>query len=540
MRERIAGQIVDATTRRIFAGVVHVEDGRIAAIEEGGDGGAYLMPGFVDAHVHVESSMLTPAMFAAAASVHGTVATVSDPHEIANVLGDAGIEFMLADAARVPLKFMFGAPACVPATHFETAGATLGVEATRRWLNDPRIGYLSEMMNWPGVLSRDREVMAKIEAAKSAGKPVDGHAPGLRGEQAKRYHEVGISTDHECFTLAEALDKLAAGAKILIREGSAARNLQALWPLVGTHRGRVMLCCDDKHPNDLVHGHINDIAARLIAYGIDVFDVLAAACITPVEHYRLPVGLLRLGDPADFIEVEDLKRFNVRRTWIDGKLVAEGGSSRMTVAPAEPINRFEAKPTTPADIRIAARSSRVRVIVVDDGQIVTRRSVEAVKVIDGAAAADATRDLLKIAVVNRYKPARPAAAFVQGFGLKRGAIAGSVAHDSHNIIAVGADDASLRRAVNAVIERRGGLAVVDGDQTHALALPVAGLMSTQSCGQVAKQYDLLETAARSLGSTLRSPFMTLSFMSLLVIPTLKLSDKGLFDGEKFAFVDLFA
>ena len=544
MMEEIKGNIVDITVRRIYPGCIRFENGRIVSVQPiDGTFKTFLLPGFIDAHVHVESSMLTPGHFAAAAVVHGTIASVSDPHEIANVLGIEGIEFMLRDGATVPFKFCFGAPSCVPATPHETAGASLDVDATRLLLADARIGYLSEMMNWPGVLGGDTFVLAKIAAAIAVGKPVDGHAPGLRGADAARYHAAGISTDHECFTLAEALDKLAVGASILIREGSAARNLEALWPLIGSHVGRVMLCSDDKHPNDLVRGHVNELCARLVAKGADLYDILMAACVVPARHYRLPVGLLRAGDPADFIEVRDLETFAVPRTWIDGTLVAEGGRALFSPVAATALNRFQCESLLPHQLQVVAQSESMRVIVVDDGQIVTRqqRLAPTISQVHGnpLATADPSRDLLKIVVLNRYSLAPPAVAFVQGFGLQRGAIAGSVAHDSHNIIAVGVSDAEICLAINGVIAEQGGLSVADGSQLEVLPLPIAGLMSLHDCATVAKRYEELEAAAISIGSSLRSPFMTLSFMALLVIPSLKLSDRGLFDGEKFEFVPLF-
>jgi adenine deaminase len=559
----ISANIIDLHNRRIYPGTLGVADGRIVSIQPTSSPcDTYILPGFIDAHVHVESSMLTPSNFAAAAVVHGTVASVNDPHEIANVLGVEGVQFMLRDAQHVPFKFAFGCPSCVPATTFETAGSTIDVEQTRQLLADPRIGYLSEMMNWPGVLQRDPQVMAKINAALALNKPVDGHAPGLRNHDAASYHATGISTDHECFTLDEALDKLDAGAKILIREGSAARNLDALWTLIDMHPGRIMLCSDDKHPNDLVRGHINQLCARLIANGCDLFNILNAACVVPIDHYKLPVGLLRSGEPADFVEVADLKQFNVLRTWIDGQLVAEGGRSLLSTSlcleervaesarPGEGThvqpnahafpNNFECAATRAADFHVPTQPGELRVIAVHDGQIVTaNRQLPATNNGSSLTVADPSRDLLKITVVNRYRKARPAVGFVHGFGLKHGAIAGSVAHDSHNIIAVGADDEALAAAVNAVIEYRGGLAVADGNGTDVLPLPIAGLMSDLPCARVAETYDRLEAAARSLGSGLHSPFMTLSFMALLVIPALKLSDRGLFDAERFAFTPLF-
>ena len=483
--------------------------------------------------------MLTPAHFARAAVVHGTVATVSDPHEIANVLGVPGVEFMLDNARGIRFKFAFGAPPCVPATAFETAGAELGVDDVVRLLDDDRIYYLSEVMNFPGVLSGDPGLAAMIAAAQARGKPVDGHAPGLRGEDARRYHAAGISTDHECFTRDEALDKLSAGASILIREGSAARNFEALFPLLDEFPGRIMLCSDDKHPDQLQHGHINALVRRAVANGVDVFNALRAACITPVDHYRLPVGQLHVGDPADFIEVDSLTGFHVVRTFIDGRCVAQDGRSNIEVPTAAPLNRFSCSRKSPGDFAVPAEpGKRLRVIQAIDGQLITQTLLRPPKTQNKLAVADPAQDLLKIAVVNRYQDAPPAVGFVTGFGLQRGAIAGSVAHDSHNIIAVGASDTELCAAVNTVVDLTGGLALADGAQTLGLGLPVAGLMSLEPCEAVAHRYETLDQTAKAMGSHLRAPYMTLSFMALLVIPQLKLSDRGLFDGDRFSMTDL--
>ncbi len=486
--------------------------------------------------------MLVPSEFARMAVVHGTVATVSDPHEIANVLGVGGVEFMIENGGTVPFKFHFGAPSCVPATSFETAGAALDTEQVAVLLRSPRISYLSEMMNFPGVLSGDAQVMGKIAAARAMGKPVDGHAPGLRGERAARYFAAGISTDHECVSLEEALDKLRnPEVKILIREGSAARNFEALHRLISSHPGRVMLCSDDKHPDELERGHINVLAARAIeGWGHELFNVLNVACVNPVRHYSMNVGMLRVGEPADFIEVGDLREFGCVRTWIGGELVAERGKARMDPPRAGTPNQFLATKKGAGDFSIVARGKRVRVIEAFDGQLITRKLVEEAKIVGGHAVADVSRDILKIAVVNRYAEARVAAGFIRGFGLSRGAIASSVAHDSHNIVAVGVDDESMAAAVNALVDARGGLAVVDGERVEVLPLPVAGLMSNEDGRTVAREYAKISAAGKGLGSLLAAPFMTLSFMALLVIPAaLKMSDLGVFDGERFEIVDLF-
>ncbi len=533
------GRFVDVEAGRVRPARMTVRAGRIEEIRDlpAASGPVYL-PGLVDAHVHVESSMLPPPEFARLAVVHGTVATVSDPHEIANVLGAEGVRWMVDQGARVPFKFCFGAPSCVPATAFETAGARLDAAAVAELLDDPAIGYLAEVMNYPGVLHGDPELLAMIAAARQRGKPVDGHAPGLRGEEAARYAAAGITTDHECFTLDEALDKLAAGMHILIREGSAARNFDALASLIDSHPDRVMLCSDDKHPNDLVRGHLNALLARAVARGSDPVAAVRAATRNPVRHYGLPVGLLREGDPADFAAVADLRDFRVLGTWIDGAAVAAEGRGLLPRLETDTPNRFAARPVAAEAFRVARGGERIRAIRALDGQLVTEAEW-----VDAPAGdpvpADPGADLLKIAVVNRYADAPPAVAFVRGLGLRSGALASTVAHDSHNIVAVGADDASLARAVNALVAARGGIAVADAQGEHVLPLPIAGLMATGDGHAVGARYEELDARAKALGSPLGAPFMTLSFLALLVIPALKLSDRGLFDGARFGFVETF-
>ena len=538
---RIIANRVDIPARTIQAVELSWEEGVITSLSvQGGEDASlpYLLPGFVDAHVHVESSMLTPAEFARQAVRHGTLATVSDPHEIANVLGVEGVHFMLENAAQTPFHFLFGAPSCVPATPFETAGAELGLEDVEQLLQHPMVGYLSEMMNFPGVLADDPQVMAKIQAARRLGLPVDGHAPGLVGEQAQRYAAAGISTDHECFSLEEAKEKIAAGMHILIREGSAARNFAALHPLISLHPQQVMLCSDDKHPDDLVDGHINRLVARAVAEGHDLFDVLGCACINPLRHYALRLGQLNLGESMDGILVNDLKGFAAKACWLKGEIVAEDGRSLLPHLKVTPINRFKAKPIDGNALRIVASGEQVRVIEALDGELVTHELFEPPLVVDGIAEPDTGRDMLLLAVVNRYQPAQPALAFIRNFGLREGAIASSVAHDSHNIVAVGADRQSLAAAINAVIETHGGISVVDSQGMERLPLPVAGIMSDREGEWVAERYAALDQRAKALGCSLRAPFMTLSFMALLVIPELKLSDRGLFDGRSFDFVSI--
>ncbi|MET0263337.1 MAG: adenine deaminase [Rariglobus sp.] len=539
----LSGQIVDLHAREVFPGTVEWRGGRITAVRRDAKVKEkhLIMPGFVDAHIHIESSLLPPSEFARLAVIHGTVATVSDPHEIANVLGEAGVRYMLADAKRSPLKFNFGAPPCVPATTFETAGAKLDSKAVARLLARKDIRYLAEVMNFPGVLGRDPELMAMIAAARKEGKQVDGHAPGLRGEQVKAYADAGPTTDHECFTLEEAHDKLAAGMKILIREGSAARNFEALAPLLKTHPDRCMFSCDDLHPDLLVKRHLGEHVQRALASGADFFDVLRAASVNPVEHYGLAVGLLRMGDAADFIVVNGRRKMGVERTYVDGELVASGGKTKLKRLTPKIANKFKAKPVKAADFRVLDRGDgekgadgiggTINVIEALNGQLVTKHLVLP------AAHAGVKHDVLKIAVVNRYATRAPiAVGYIRGFGLKAGALASSVAHDSHNIVAVGVDDESLAAAVNLVIAERGGLSVVGPRVKAVLPLAIAGLMSALEGREVARRYTLLDRAAKKLGSKLDAPFMTLSFMALLVIPDLKLSDRGLFSAAKWGFV----
>jgi len=543
----ITGNLVDVHQKKIYPAEVIVENGRIKSIKEIHNSPpdsyrdttyTYILPGFIDAHVHIESSMLVPSEFARLAVVHGTVATVSDPHEIANVCGMKGVEFMIANGKTVPFKFHFGAPSCVPATSFETAGAVLDSNDVKKLLENDDIYYLSEMMNFPGVLNEDEEVMKKISAAHHLLKPVDGHAPGLRGDDAKKYIGAGITTDHECFTREEALDKLQNGMKVIIREGSAAKNFEALIDLLHEYPNQMMFCSDDKHPDSLVRGHINQLCARAVAKGIDLFKILQAACINPVQHYKMKVGVLNEGDAADLIVVKDLKTFEVLETYIDGRLVAENGKSKIESVKTGIINRFDRDPIKRDDLYIHRPANQeIQAIEALDGQLITNKYSQDVDPLVGddeyELASNTDIDILKIVVVNRYIDSKVAIAFIKNFGLKSGALASSVAHDSHNIVAVGTNDESIRDAVNMIIEHRGGVSFVSDDTEMIVPLPVGGLMSNEDGYKVAEQYSLIDKAVKYAGCSLSAPFMTLSFMALLVIPHLKLSDLGLFDGDKF-------
>ncbi|MEA1953580.1 MAG: adenine deaminase [Campylobacterota bacterium] len=497
----------------------------------------YILPGFIDAHIHIESSMLPPSEFARLAVRHGTVATVSDPHEIANVLGIEGVEFMLNNAERVNFKFYFGASPCVPATPFETSGATLGVEEVKALLKKPQIKYLSEVMNFPGVIHDDEDMLSKIKVAQDLGKPVDGHAPGLRGDDLKHYIDAGITTDHEAFTYEEGLEKIQRGMKILIREGSAAKNFNALAPLIDEHYKRLMFCSDDCHPNDLYHKHINQLVKRSVAKGNDLFKVLQIACINPINHYNLDVGMLREGESADFIEVDNLDDFTILKTVINGKVVAQNGESKISSIPILKVNNFHTGIKKPEDFTMPACQT-VEVIQAIDHELITHEKLVNFYTIASQTVGNIEHDILKISVLNRYEDVSPALAYVNGFGLKQGAIASSVAHDSHNIITVGCNDEAIARAVNLLIEHQGGICAVTDTQEWVLPLEIAGIMSTEDGFSVAKEYEKLDCIAKeTLGSTLSAPFMTLSFMALLVIPELKLSDKGLFDGRTFHFIN---
>lgn len=541
MSNKVSGNIVDVLGGIIYPGSVEWTGEGITAISRDRKTyHRYIIPGFIDAHIHIESTMLVPSEFAWAAIPHGTVAAVSDPHEIGNVLGVDGIDFMVGNGRKVPLKFFFGAPSCVPATPFETSGAALGVGEVEALLARDEIGYLSEVMNFPAVLAGDREVMGKIRAAQGMGKRIDGHAPGLTGDALHRYIEAGITTDHESLTRGEAEEKLRWGMAILIREGSAARVFDSFITLLHAYPQGIMFCSDDLHADDLLRGHINLLVKRAVAAGVDVMKVLRAASVNPVLHYGLPVGLLREGDPADFIVVDSLKGFVVETVVIGGVVAAEKGAPCFKRPPVKRVNTFEAREKSPEDFSVPARGRYMKVIDVFDGQLLTERFTTAPCVQEGQAVGDRGRDILKIAVINRYRDDRPAVAFVRGFGLREGALASSVAHDSHNIVAVGVTDEDICRAVNLVIEHKGGIAAVSGAMKDLLPLPVAGIMSDRNAQGVARAYGRLnQQAKKGLGCPLAAPFMTLSFMALPVIPKLRITDKGLFDGETFTFTDLF-
>lgn len=535
----MSGQIVDVVHSRIFPGRITVNDSKITDIEELPSAEMrYLMPGFIDAHIHIESSMMPPSEFGRMAVCHGSVAAVCDPHEIANVMGVEGVDYMIRSGKRGHFKFYFGAPSCVPATPFETSGAALDAQVIEQMMARDDIYCLCEMMNYPGVLADDPEILRKIEAARRNGKPVDGHAPMVVGDAIKKYVGAGISSDHECFTLEEAEEKLKLGMKILIREGSAAKNFDALIPLMVDYPDQLMFCSDDKHPDDLVKGHINLLVKRALEKGYKLMNVLRAASLNAVKHYHLDVGLLQKGDDADFIVVDNLNDIHVLQTYIKGRLLAENGVSRMQRRKEEACNNFHAMPIGVEDLRVPDEGKKIRVIACMDGNLITNTIMATPNVVDGNVVSDTSRDILKMIVYNRYGKAKPAVAFINNIGLKRGAIAASVAHDSHNIVAVGCSDEDIVRAINLLVYTKGGVVACSETEFALLPLPVAGLMSLEEGPRVVADYERADRLAHEFGCRLYSPFMTLSFMALLVIPDLKLSDKGLFDVTKFQFTTL--
>ena len=538
-----SGNIVDVVNGEIFPGTIDIRNGKIHDIKRHNQTYQhFITPGFIDAHVHIESAMMPPSEFARIAVAHGTVAAVCDPHEIANVLGVQGVKYMMENAVGVPMKFYFSAPSCVPATNFETSGARLTLEDTETLLEMPEIKFLGEMMNFPGVIYDDPEVLKKLEMAKAHHKAIDGHSPGLGGDDLKKYIAAGITTDHECFTMDEALEKLSLGMRILIREGSAVQNFDDLIPIADEHYRNCMFCSDDKHPDDLQKGHINDLVKRALDRDLDKMKVLRMACINPVTHYGLDVGCLQKGDPADFLIIDDFDRLRIQQTVIQGEIVAENGRSLLPRKPAGIINRFAANPKKPEDFSVPHKNRPVHIMDVIDSQLITRKSSDTLESLKGSLACNLEKDILKISVVNRYEDRKPAIGFVRNFGLKQGAIAGSIAHDSHNIIAVGTTDEEICSAVNLIIANKGGICAVCETKNirEILPLPIAGLMSDKNFETIARKYTRLDTLAKEMGSTLHAPFMTLSFMALLVIPEIKLSDKGLFDGTRFEFMDLFS
>ena len=542
----IKGHILDVVNRCIIDGNVHIKDGKIHAIvplSHTEKDLPYIMPGFIDAHVHIESSMLTPSHFADAAVRHGVIGCVCDPHEIANVCGIEGINYMIRSSKQRNFRFAFALPSCVPATSFETSGFCIDSGQISELIQSNDFVALAEMMNFPGVLHGDKETMRKIEAARNAGKPIDGHAPMLSGNDLKKYIAAGITTDHECSSLQEAEEKIHQGMKILIREGSAAKNFETLSPLIEKFSDMTMFCSDDCHPDELISGYIDCLVKRSLQKGYPIWNVLRTSSLNPVMHYRLNAGLLQKGDAADFIVIDNLQDFNVIYTFINGECVYDrtkgcaAGVNNGNNAEKLP-NNFCASPLTEADISVRAESSQIKVIKAYDKELFTQQMVCNARINDGNIVSDTANDVLKLVVYNRYTPAKPAVGFINGFNLKNGALASTVAHDSHNIIALGTDDRLIIQAINLLIETKGGICGINNQQHLILPLPAGGLMSGKPVETVAKEYQALNDFAKSMGCSFNAPFMTMAFTALLVIPELKLSDKGLFDVNKFAFTSL--
>jgi adenine deaminase len=537
----ISGHIVDVVSKKITDGIITIEKGLITAIVPSDNvDNQYILPGLIDAHIHIESSMMLPSEFARLAAPHGTIACVSDPHEIANVCGVKGVEYMIENGKKSPVRFYFGAPSCVPATDFETSGAILDAGVIEELMKNPDILYLGEMMNFPGVLYDDKQVLLKLKAAIDNGKPIDGHAPDLSGDGLRKYISSGVSTDHECMSISEAEEKIAFGMKIIIREGSAAKNFDTLLPLIENYPEDIMFCSDDKHPDDLLkNGHIDSLVKRAVAKGFNPIDILRACSYNPVKHYNLNAGLLQTGDYADFIIADNLKDFNIKATYIDGNLVAENGKACFDrVIPEEIINAFVASKIDPGQLKVEPKGSKIKVIEAEDGQLYTKYSLHEPKIIDGNIVSDVENDILKLVVYNRYQQTSPAIGFIRNFGLKRGALVSTVAHDSHNIVAVGTSDEEIASAINLIIECKGGILAKDAENVCLMPLPVGGLMSDADGFTISEQYEKTDAMAKLLGSKLSAPFMTLAFMSLLCIPELKLGDKGLFEILKLSFTDL--
>jgi len=539
--EYIEGKIVDVVSKTIFNGRITIKDGKIISVKKNDiDYTEYILPGFVDAHVHIESSMLIPSEFAKLAVRHGTVATVSDPHEIANVVGEKGVEFMIADGKKTPFKFFFGAPSCVPATFFETSGAVLDSEKVKKMLDNKDIYFLAEMMNFPGVIYGDIDIWDKINYANKLGKPIDGHAPTLQGNDLKKYAEANITTDHESSTLKEAVEKIKLGIKLQIREGSAAKNFTALYKAIDLYPNDVMLCSDDLHPDDLAKGHINLLIKRGLNYDVNFFNILKTATYNPIKHYNLDVGLLQKGDSADFIVVEDLKSLKIKETYIRGELVYDGENVFIEAKNTVKINKFNCNKITEKDIIVKAEGTKINVIEAYDGELTTKKVELNAKIVDGNAISNPKKDILKIVVLNRYsKKSKPMIGFIRGFNLKKGAIASTIAHDSHNIIAVGTSDKDITAAINTLCDAKGGIVVAENEKIDILPLNIAGIMSDEVGEVVVGKYKELNKKAKKLGTKFNSPFMTLAFMALLVIPEIKIGDKGLFDVTEFSPISLF-
>ena len=567
---KFTAHMLDVERYSIYPVEITVEDGIFKSIEMIPDEGnvefdveGLVVPGFIDAHIHIESSMITPAQFARIAVKHGTVGVVCDPHEIANVCGIEGVEFMIDNASLVPFNFYFGAPSCVPATEFETAGAVLDSDAVEYLLQKDEVVALAEVMNFPAVITEDLDVLRKIRLARKYKKPVDGHAPMLTGHLLDIYISRYISTDHECSTFKEAIEKKMKGMKIMVRDGSSAKDMEAIFD-INERRNYVrsqsrlgfiaehllesklespifdFIVSDDKHPQDLIEGHLDVSIKKAAGMGVDILKTIGLVTVNPAKHYNLPGGVIRPGAKADFVIIDNLEDFNVLKTYIDGICVYDGKNVLFDAPVVEVKNTINASRKTAEDFEIYFDGDECEVNVIEciDGDLLTKKATATLKCHDGKVQSDTDQDVLKISVVERYGNDNVANAFIKGFGLKKGAMASSIAHDSHNIIAVGCDCEAMARAVNEVIKNRGGLAVVSDDFEESLPLPIAGLMSNSDAYAVAAKLEVLHDFVSGLGCELTSPFMTMAFMALLVVPSIKISDLGLFDGDEFEFMDV--
>lgn len=562
--------ILDVLTDSVYPARITIADGifkEIAPIDVAEeteiDVEGLILPGFIDSHIHIESSMVTPAQFAKIAVRHGTTAVVCDPHEIANVSGIEGINFMIENASTVPFNFYFTAPSCVPATCFETSGAILDSSDIEFLLKKDEIVALAEMMNFPGVINGDEEVLRKLELARKYNKPIDGHAPLVSGKDLDKYIEQGIVTDHECSNFSEAIEKKHKGMRIMVRDGSSAKDMEALFDFsqrmeylknqdsFGIIPSEVLerrihapifdfIASDDKHPNDLIQGHLDKSIKKAVDLGIDVIESVKMVTINPASHYGLDGGAIVPGAKADFVVIDNLNDFNIQKTYIAGECVYDGESVLFDAPEVETVNRIQVSKKSPEDFEVCydGDECEVNVIKCYNGDLLTKKTTARLMCCDNKVKPDIYQDVLKIAVVERYGGEKVANAFIKGFGLKKGAIASSVAHDSHNIIVVGYDSEMMAEAVNTIIDNKGGIAVVSEDFSDSLSLPIAGLMTNKDAYAVAKKLDILHKMASALGCKLDAPFMTMAFMALLVIPSLKISDLGLFDVDAFEFIDV--
>lgn len=562
--------MLDVITDSIYPARISVEGGFFKEIvpivindDSELDISGIILPGFIDSHIHIESTMLTPAQFAKLAVRFGTTSVVCDPHEIVNVAGTDGIDFMIENSKSVPFNFYFSIPSCVPATCFETSGAILDSETIGELLKKDEAVALGEMMNFPGVINGDGEVLAKLEKAKELGKPIDGHAPLLSGKDLDKYIAEHISTDHECSNFAEAIEKKEKGMKIMVREGSSAKNMEALFDFsdrldywknhesFGKMPNEVLekrihlpifdfIVSDDKHTTDLIKGHLNESIKKAIDLEVSPISAIEMVTVNPSTHYNLNTGAIVKGMQADYVVVDNLNDLNILKTYVAGKCVFDGENVLFDVEETEFKNTFDVSKKESEDFEISCDepSADVNVIRCFNGELITEAESATLETKNGFVQPDLEEDILKIAVVERYGGNSIANGFITGFNLKKGAIASSVAHDSHNIVVVGTNSEDMANAVNCLIDNEGGFAIVDGDFEDSLALPIAGLMTNEDSHEVAEKLEKLHKTAADFGCKLDSPFMTMSFMALLVIPAIKISDKGLFDCINFEFIDV--